>query len=234
MSALLKVEGLSKSFGGVQVITDVSFEAEEGAGPLGLVAENAALVDGLRAGLGCELVPAGVTGLRRDEHSAMELDLEGGGVLRARLVVGADGGRSRVRTMAGIRTAGWGYGQRGVVATVATAGPPNEAAWQRFLPTGPLALLPVRDGYSNVVWSTTPAHARELEAMGRAEFGAAVTEALHGPGGGWGGARRCPCPPPAGTTWCLRRSRASWRGRGPCPSPYTCSMPCNTTTRAWH
>ena len=172
----------------------IAFEAEAGAGPLGLVAENAALVDGLRAGLGCELVPAGVTGLRRDEHSAMELDLEGGGVLRARLVVGADGGRSRVRTMAGIRTAGWGYGQRGVVATVATAGPPNEAAWQRFLPTGPLALLPVRDGYSNVVWSTTPAHARELEAMGRAEFGAAVTEALHGPGGGWGGGSTLPLP----------------------------------------
>ena len=162
----------------------IAFEAGAGAGPLGLVAENAALVAGLREGLGCELVPEGVTGLRREGHSAVELDLEGGGTLRARLLVGADGGRSRVRGLAGIRTTGWGYGQRGVVATVATSGPPNETAWQRFLPSGPLALLPVRDGYSNVVWSTTPAHARALEAMSRAEFGAAVTEALHQPARG--------------------------------------------------
>ena len=63
--------------------------------------------------------------------------------------------RGRIRSAAGLRTISWGYNQRGVVATVATDAP-NDTAWQRFLPTGPLALLPVRGGYSNIVWSTTP------------------------------------------------------------------------------
>ena len=50
---------------------------------------------------------------------------------------------------------GWSYEQRGLVATVET-GEHNVTAWQRFLPHGPLALLPARGGFSNIVWSTTP------------------------------------------------------------------------------
>ena len=57
--------------------------------------------------------------------------------------------------MAGLRTVGWGYNQRGLVATVNTL-EPNHTAWQRFIGTGPIALLPVRSGYSNIVWSTSP------------------------------------------------------------------------------
>ena len=53
----------------------------------------------------------------------------------------------------------------------------NETAWQRFLETGPLALLPVRDGYSNIVWSTTPQHAAELESSSPEHLAAAVNEA---------------------------------------------------------
>ena len=41
---------------------------------------------------------------------------------------------------------------------------PHSTAWQRFLPEGPLALLPVRGGYSNIVWSTSPAQAAQLTA----------------------------------------------------------------------
>jgi len=66
-------------------------------------------------------------------------------------------------------TVGWPYHQRGVVASVATD-VPNTTAWQRFLPNGPLALLPVRDGFSNIVWSTSPQHAQQLEAMSSSEF----------------------------------------------------------------
>lgn len=66
----------------------------------------------------------------------------------------------RVRELAALRTAGYSYRQRGVVATVRTV-EANHTAWQRFLGTGPLALLPVRGGFSNVVWSTSPAQARD-------------------------------------------------------------------------
>jgi 2-polyprenyl-6-methoxyphenol hydroxylase-like FAD-dependent oxidoreductase len=58
--------------------------------------------------------------------------------------VGADGGNSIVRQVFNIPTYGWEYRQKGIVATVQVDETlPNDAAWQRFLPTGPLALLPV-------------------------------------------------------------------------------------------
>ncbi|MEW5305132.1 MAG: hypothetical protein WDW36_007693 [Sanguina aurantia] len=104
----------------------------------------------------------------------------GGRVLRARLVVGADGANSRLRGMAGLRTLDRDYHQRGVVATVRLE-EPSPTAWQRFLPTGPLALLPVRDGYSNVVWSTTPQMAAQLSAMTPSRFADAVNAALNDP-----------------------------------------------------
>ena len=92
------------------------------------------------------------------------LQLHGGRTLKAKLVVGSDGGNSKVRQMAQLRTVSWSYKQRGLVATVATDSP-NTSGLQVFMPNGPLALLPVRDGFSNIVWSTTPAQAAELEAM---------------------------------------------------------------------
>lgn len=109
--------------------------------------------------------------------SLAELELAEGSKLQCRLVVAADGARSRIRELAGFRTMGWSYNQRGLVATVATA-EPNDTAWQRFLPTGPLALLPVRDGYSNVVWTVTLEMARKLEACSSREFADAVNAAL--------------------------------------------------------
>lgn len=81
----------------------------------------------------------------------------------------------QVRHLAELRTIGWPYHQRGLVATVRTE-TPNEVAHQRFLETGPLALLPVRDGFSNIVWSTTPNHAKELEACSPANLAARVNE----------------------------------------------------------
>ena len=86
----------------------------------------------------------------------------------------------RVREMVGLRTVGWKYGQRAVVATVRmeALSSLHHTAWQRFLPTGPLALLPMRDGYSNIVWSTTAAEAQRLEALDGRDFAAEVNRAL--------------------------------------------------------
>ena len=193
----------------------VRYEARAvGAAALGHVAENArvqaALLAALRAGPEVELVrgavrtlaypgqePAAAAAEAPAPHRAV-LGLEDGTEVRAKLVVGADGARSEVRRLAGIRSAGWGYGQRAVVATVATA-PADRAhgtAWQRFLPTGPLALLPVRDGFSNVVWSTTPAEARRLEGAGPRGFAEAVNAALRGREGRGGRASSAAGPGP--------------------------------------
>jgi ubiquinone biosynthesis monooxygenase Coq6 len=101
----------------------------------------------------------------------------------ARLIVAADGPKSATRTAAGIKVGGWGYGQRAVVGTVRTDRA-HSTAWQRFLPTGPIALLPIGDGtYSNVVWTTTPSEAKRLaEDASDAEFAQAVHDALQGQG----------------------------------------------------
>lgn len=87
----------------------------------------------------------------------VSISLDDGRQISASLLIGADGAQSSVRETAGIRCLGHSYDQRAVVATVALEeGSPLSVAWQKFLPTGPVALLPVRDGFANIVWSTTP------------------------------------------------------------------------------
>ena len=63
---------------------------------------------------------------------------------RARLVVAADGARSRLRTLAEIPTVGWDTGQSGIVATIAHERDHEGRAEQHFLPAGPFAILPMR------------------------------------------------------------------------------------------
>jgi ubiquinone biosynthesis monooxygenase Coq6 len=101
-----------------------------------------------------------------------------------RLVVGADGGQSFVRRQAGIATSGWGYGQDAVVATVkvlqsdfsspdgsTTAFDPSaHTAWQRYLSTGPLALLPLWGPYRSIVWSLPTAEATKMKSLSEEEF----------------------------------------------------------------
>ena len=76
---------------------------------------------------------------------------------------------------ADLRTFSWSYHQRGIVATVRTQHP-NDTAWQRFLRTGPLALLPVRGSYSNVVWSTSVAEAERLQGLTPQDFALEVNQ----------------------------------------------------------
>ena len=98
--------------------------------------------------------------------------------LRASLVVGADGADSRVRALAGIEVTAGDYRQEAVVAEVHTALPHRETAWQRFLPDGPLAFLPLSNGASSIVWSTTPGHAAQLCALDDDAFGFEVADAF--------------------------------------------------------
>jgi 2-octaprenylphenol hydroxylase len=148
--------------------------AEAGEDALGHIIENAvvqrALWDVLAASGGVELIcPAAVSALQRD-GGMTRCRLEDGRELRARLLVGADGAQSRVRHFARIQARGWSYDQQAVVTTVATERSHRETAWQRFLPTGPLAFLPLHDGRSSIVWSTTPQQARQLLAADEDAF----------------------------------------------------------------
>ncbi|KAK5663333.1 hypothetical protein OQA88_3761 [Cercophora sp. LCS_1] len=108
--------------------------------------------------------------------------LSGGKQLFARLLVGADGANSPVRSFAGIEARGWDYGRHGVVATLELEGEPwgdqTKTAYQRFLPTGPVAMLPMPGNYSTLVWSTTPQNAALLKSLSAKDFVALVNAAF--------------------------------------------------------
>jgi 2-octaprenylphenol hydroxylase len=103
--------------------------------------------------------------------------LEDGRELGAKLLVAADGTDSKCRELLQIGSAGHTYHQDALVAHVRTTLPHRNTAWQRFLPTGPLAFLPLEDGRSSIVWSAARSRAAELRAMSPGALGAALTDA---------------------------------------------------------
>lgn len=107
--------------------------------------------------------------LDRNEKN-VRLSLDNGESIDAMLIVGADGGKSWVRKTAAIEVDSNDYKQTAVVATVKTELHHKETAWQRFLPTGPLAFLPLTDGYCSIVWSTSPQQADALLSMDDVNF----------------------------------------------------------------
>ena len=114
------------------------------------------------------------------EHAEVELD--SGTVISAKLVVGADGGRSTVRNLAEIAYTEKSYQQMGLVALIETEHPHENTAWQRFLSTGPLALLPLGSTQKNqkmcsVVWSVSEDYADKLMKLNEHEFADALTQA---------------------------------------------------------
>ena len=127
--------------------------------------------------------PASIADLERGPEGS-RLVLGDGRILEARLLVAADGRDSLIRELAGIPTQGWDYDQRAIVANVRPEQWHQETAWQRFLPTGPLALLPLADGRCSIVWSATQGRAEELLALDDHDFSEALTEASEGRLGG--------------------------------------------------
>lgn len=162
--------------------------AEIGEGDLGHIVDNRvvqlSLWERLEAAPEIDLLcPAAIAEVALPPALAPDpvvVDLEDGRRLAARLLVGADGRDSRVRGRAGIATRGWLYDQRAIVANVRIGQWHRDTAWQRFLPTGPLAFLPLADGRCSIVWSVTESLADELMALEEAEFQARLQDAIGG------------------------------------------------------
>jgi len=148
--------------------------AELGEPTLGYIVEQRVIQAALNARMEAlptldRLCPAELAGFDMDADGT-RITLDDGRSLSARLLVGADGAQSRVRGMADIAIEARPYDQEAVVAVVTTEQSHQETAWQRFLPTGPLAFLPLRDGRSSIVWSTTPDQAALLCDLDKADF----------------------------------------------------------------
>ncbi|NEP55477.1 MAG: FAD-dependent hydroxylase [Symploca sp. SIO2G7] len=107
------------------------------------------------------------------QASGAKIQLKADGVLtqlRTRLVVAADGARSRLRTAAGIGTHGWKYWQSCVTARIKPEKSHNNTAFERFWPSGPMGVLPLPDNRCQVVWTAPHAEAKALRDLDQKEF----------------------------------------------------------------
>lgn len=169
----------------------IRFENHDRPEDLAYIAENEVIMRALRSALAAaggqvlyratlrqiHLPPAGAWPQQDD----VRLTLADGRRLSCSLLVGADGVSSPVRHAMGVKTFGWRYGQRGVVATLRLSAEPgvaNTVAWQRFLPSGPLALLPLSDTRSSLVWSTSDQQAARLLSLDDEHFTDALNQSL--------------------------------------------------------
>lgn len=181
---------------------EVTFSASDvGVSSLGHIVENSAIVDALMAYLGkasSVVMRKGqpVASLGFEGNPAQEgrsrfaqsqskrlLTLQDGSLVTARLVVGADGARSSLREMAGLNASRQVTGQQAIVASVHHGAPHQQTARQVFLPTGPLAFLPLaqpgeEDRWCSIVWSADEAEAERLMALSEADFTRALNTAF--------------------------------------------------------
>ncbi|GAW85255.1 2-octaprenyl-3-methyl-6-methoxy-1,4-benzoquinol hydroxylase [Bathymodiolus platifrons methanotrophic gill symbiont] len=109
-------------------------------------------------------------------NSKGSVELDDGRVLSAKVVVGADGGQSRLRQTVGLGVTSWDYQQHAMVIYVETDYEQQDITWQRFVPTGPQAFLPLTGNYGSIVWYNTPDEVRRLKALAETELLAELTE----------------------------------------------------------
>jgi 2-octaprenylphenol hydroxylase len=139
---------------------------------------QAALLERLQGLVGVQLFcPAQFRDIEIDEDQVTVV-LDDAGALTARLVVAADGAHSPLRERLGIQVREHDYRQSGLVALVKTGHGHQETAWQRFLPGGPLAFLPMSGGWCSIVWTLPSEEVTRLLALHKEAFHAALGEAF--------------------------------------------------------
>ncbi|MBD8525954.1 FAD-dependent oxidoreductase [Pseudomarimonas arenosa] len=168
---------------------ELHFSAEQAGLPeLGWIAQNALLVDRLWQAVRAESdirvhCPASVVTLEQDDQE-VRIELDDGLRLRGHLLLAADGAGSPLRAMLGIECDSHDYQQSGLVAYVESERDTEHTCYQRFLPSGPLAFLPVAKTCSSIVWSLPSVEAERLSALEEGAFVDELERALDGRLGG--------------------------------------------------
>jgi len=156
--------------------------AELGLDTLGYIIENnviqlALLAIVQQAEMIDWLCPAKIESLDTSEE-LKQLRLTDGNALTAKLIVGADGANSIVRKTMGIELVRKSYQQQAIVCTVATEYEHRQTAWQCFLPSGPLAFLPLADGSCSIVWSLDETRVEQMMALDDEAFSGKLGESF--------------------------------------------------------
>ncbi|MDD5273493.1 MAG: FAD-dependent monooxygenase [Methylovulum sp.] len=137
---------------------------------LGYIVENRitqlALLERLQAFANITLIcPATIERIDYCPGKPSEVALGDGRVLSAQLLVAADGGQSRVRQTVGLGVTSWDYDQHALVIYIETAYGQQDITWQRFVPTGPQAFLPLTGHFGSIVWYHSPDEVKRLKAL---------------------------------------------------------------------
>jgi 2-octaprenyl-6-methoxyphenol hydroxylase len=151
----------------------LTFEGELTPGePFAHMVPNATVAQALWArarALGVIFAASGIESFEASPAST-RITLASGATIQASLLAACDGGQSRLRDLAGIRTVGWDYGQAGIVCTVAHDHDHGGRAEEHFLPAGPFAILPLKGRRSSIVWTEETARANRLCALPKVLF----------------------------------------------------------------
>ena len=155
--------------------------ADEGVPALGYVVENAWLGQCLWQALDADVVgwrcPDEVIQLEALDDG-YRLTLKEGATLDCDLAVLADGGRSGLREQLGIEVKTTPYRQTALIANISTAEAHGGQAFERFTEDGPMALLPLSEGRSALVWTRSNEDAKALATMPERDFLAALQQAF--------------------------------------------------------
>lgn len=149
--------------------------AEIEEGPMGHMLEDrhlyAAFLQAMEATPGITLLSGETVRTQEVDPSGVTVTLASGKTLSAGLLVGCDGRGSGTAARAGIRRVGWGYGQTALVTAIRHERDHQGIAQQFFMPSGPLAILPLKGGrHSSIVWSETDDTAAALQSLPDAEY----------------------------------------------------------------
>ena len=149
--------------------------AEIEEGPMGHMLEDRHLYAAFLAAMarvpGITLMPGESVVAQEVTGAGVRVTLGSGKVLSARVLVGCDGRGSGTALRAGIQRVGWDYGQTALVTAVRHDLPHQGVAQQFFMPSGPLAILPLPGGHhSSIVWSETAAQAAAVQGLGDADY----------------------------------------------------------------
>jgi 2-octaprenyl-3-methyl-6-methoxy-1,4-benzoquinol hydroxylase len=140
---------------------------------LGHIIENRLVQLGLHTVIGTDPHVVFYKGLKVTNITSTDvanITLEDGQIIEAKMLIGADGGQSAVRDAANIGGQGWQYAQQALGIQIKTYEGQQDITWQQFTPEGPMAYLPLYDGFASLVWYHNAADIQYLKSLSKTKL----------------------------------------------------------------